>query len=202
MSAASVTLVVEGDTDIPFARKIVSAAGLSIAKVVDAGGKPKLDANLSGYNAASRFGGFFVLRDLDQDAECAPELLAKLLPSPNPGMCLRIPVRALESWVLGDSEQVAAYLKIREGSVPLAPEREADPKRALVALASRSTSSRIRRDFCPPQGAKRKAGPGYEAALIEFGESKWRWGPAQQRCPSLQRCIQALRDLKKELAPA
>lgn len=199
MSSPAITLVVEGDTDVPFARKIVAAAGLSIAKVVDSGGKTKLDPQLSGYNAAAQYAGFLILRDLDQDATCAPTLVDGLLPKRSRYLCLRIPVRAIEAWALGDSEQLAKHLRIREGAVPLEPEAASDPKQTLVSLAAKSTSASVRREICPQKGKNRKAGPGYEASLIDFGENHWRWREAEKRCPSLRRCLAALRVLKKEL---
>lgn len=81
----------------------------------------------------------------------------------------------------------------------MAPEQELDPKRRLVEIAGKSTSKSVRTDFTPIAGGKRKAGPGYEASLIEFGSKHWRWREAQRRCPSLESCVAALRRLKKEL---
>lgn len=196
----AVTLVVEGDTDVPFARKLLDAARLDVSTIIDMGGKPKLDRALAGYNAAAKHSGWFILRDLDQDAPCAPALVSSLLPTRSNLMCLRIPVRAIESWALGDSTQVAAFFKLREGAIPVSPELEPDPKRRLVDLVRKSTSKAIRDDCLPAAGASRKAGPGYEARLIEFGTEHWRLREAQKRCPSLQRCLQALRQLQEALA--
>lgn len=202
MSSPSVTLVVEGDTDVPFAEKILGAAGLQTHTTIDSGGKPRLDKALPSYNAAARGSPWFVLRDLDSDAPCAPELLARLLPKPSTLMCFRVPVRAIEAWVLGDAEGLAKFLKVPETQVPAAPEEHPDPKRLLVSLAGRSTSSAIRRAFTPVSGARRKAGPGYEAYLIEFGLEHWRWQEAQKHCPSLKRCITSLRTLRARLGKA
>jgi hypothetical protein len=183
MTAPSVTLVVEGDTDIPFARKILVAAGLSVSKIVDSGGKAKLDPALRGYNAAARHAGFFVRGDLDQDAPCPPTLVAGLLPQPSPYMCLRISGRAVEAWALGDSEQLAKHLRIREGAVPIQPEAASDPKQTLVRLAAKSTSASVRRDMCPQKGRKRKAGSGYEASLIDFGKTSGAGGKQKNAAP-------------------
>jgi hypothetical protein len=195
----AVTLVVEGDTDVPFAKKILAAAGLTAKAIVDAGGKTRLDPQLSQYNQAARHSAWVVFRDLDQDAACAPELLQALLPQREAWMCLRIPVRAIEAWAMGDPDALAKHLKVRVGSLPLEPELEADPKRTIVNLAGKSTSSTIKRDLIPPPHAKRKAGPGYESSLIEFAQEHWRLREAQKRCPSLKRCIAALIRLRKEL---
>lgn len=194
-----VTLVVEGDTDIPFARKLLGAAGLGVRAVIDQGGKHNLDPQLPSYNAAAQYAGWFVLRDLDQDAACAPALRDKLLATPARCMCFRIPVRAIEAWALGDSQQLVSFLKVRASAIPHAPEDEVDPKRKLVDIARSSTNKRVREAFVPRPGAGRKAGPGYEASLIEFGHRHWRWREAAKRCPSLKSCLAALRKLRAEL---
>ncbi len=196
-----VTLVVEGDTDIPFARKLLAAAGLGVRMVIDHAGKSNLDPQLPGYNAAAQYAGWFVLRDLDQDAACASVLRNQLLPTPARCMCFRIPVRALEAWVLGDAERLVTFLKVKRSSIPLLPEQESDPKRKLVDIAGTSSSKRVRQAFVPRPGAGRKAGPGYEASLIEFGHQHWRWREAEKRCPSLKSCLTALKRLSAELEP-
>ena len=194
-----VTLVVEGDTDVPFAEKVLRAAGLQLGTVIDTGGKARLDRQLAAYNAAARGSAWFVLRDLDQDAACAASLRDILLPERSRLMCFRIPVHAVEAWALGDYEKMASFLRVRVGQLPNEPELELDPKLSLVKIARKSTRSAIRDDMVPAPGRCRKIGPGYEARLIEFGAEHWRWQVAQKHCPSLKRCIAALRRLKKEL---
>lgn len=71
MKMSEVILVVEGDTDVPFAKKLLSAAGLGLANIIDRAGKDRLDEALAKYNVAAAHGGWFVLRDLDQDEACA-----------------------------------------------------------------------------------------------------------------------------------
>lgn len=195
MKGYPVTLVVEGDTDAPYAEQILRVAGLTIGKVIDAGGKDRIDPQLVAYNAAAQGSPWFVLRDLDQDAPCAPTLRQRLLPEPSRLMCLRIPVRAVEAWVLGDFDSIAAFLKVRPGRLPLEPENEVDPKQTLVNIARNSTSRSIRDDMVPAKGASRKVGPGYEARLIEFGTHHWQWQAAERHCPSLRRCVEAVRRL-------
>lgn len=200
MSMYPVTVVVEGDTDLPFAKAVLRAAGLEAGNVVDTGGKDRLDAQLSGFNAAARGSPWLVLRDLDRDAVCAPSLRAARLPDCAALMCFRIPVHAVEAWALGDFERIASFLKVSTGRLPLEPEKEIDPKQTLVNLARRSTKRAIREDLVPPEGGVRKVGPGYEARLIEFGTHHWRWRAAQRRCPSLRRSVEALRRLRATLS--
>jgi len=201
MNAFPVTLVVEGDTDIPYAGQVLRVAGLGIGKVIDAGGKDRIEPQLPAYNAAAQGSPWMVLRDLDQDAPCAPSLRKSLLPEPSWLMCFRIPVRAVEAWVLGDFDSIATFLKVRPGRLPLNPENELDPKQTLVNIARSSTSSAIRDDMVPARGASRKVGPGYEARLIEFGTHHWQLHAAEKHCPSLRRCIQAVRRLSSRATP-
>lgn len=75
-----VTMATEGTVDTAIARRILGDLGLESGAVHGEKGKNWLDRNLRGYNNAARFAPWLVLRDLDRDAECAPELLASLLP--------------------------------------------------------------------------------------------------------------------------
>ncbi len=74
----SLALVVEGDTDLPVARKLAADAGLDVFTEMDAGGKFNIDAELDNYNGAAKGAPWFVLRDLDDDAQCAGEFLKKI----------------------------------------------------------------------------------------------------------------------------
>jgi hypothetical protein len=195
----SVIVAVEGDTDLPVARALLREAGLAATTEIDSGGKSRLDSRLPGYNAAARSVGWFVLRDLDHDADCPPALLRKLVGTVRPLMCLRIPVRALESWLMADGEMLARFLRVSRTAVPSFPDELPNPKLALVALARKSTKPGIRRAMVPPPQTNRPVGPEYEARLIEFGTHYWRLHAARKRSPSLESSIEALRRLRRRL---
>ena len=100
----SLALVVEGDTDLPVARKLAQDANLHVFTEMDAGGKHNIDAEIGDYNGAAKGSPWFVLRDLDQDAPCAGRFLGGIGFRPSKWMCFRLAVRELESWLLADEE--------------------------------------------------------------------------------------------------
>jgi hypothetical protein len=169
----SLIIAVEGTTDAPVVKKVAELAGWELASPpIVKRGKAPLDEALRGYNAAAAGSPWFVLRDMDHDAPCPGALVAELLPEPKPLMCLRIAVRAVESWLMADAESLAVFLHVSPALVPGNPEREEDPKGAMVNLARRSTKPAIRKEMLPPaHGASRRTGPGYEGRLIEYGEA-------------------------------
>lgn len=181
-----VTLAVEGATDVAVVRRLINEAGLQPgAEYVRS--KGDLDRHLAGYNKAARFSCWLVLRDLDHDAACAPELLRRLLPAPAPRMRLHIPVRAVEAWLLADVEAISQALAVARTAIPADPEAVPDPKRALVDLARRSRRPATREALVPAPGASAKVGPGYAPFIIEFATEQWRPAIAAQHSQSLAR---------------
>jgi len=193
----TITVAFEGDTDLPVIRKLLDDARLPVGLPIDCGGKARLDAELAGYNGAAKGSPWLVLRDLDQDAACPGQFLASIRFKPSHWMCFRLAVRELESWLLADREAIAAYFRVDCRRVPEKPDLEADPTAALIALAGKSKSSRVRLAMVPKPGSGVQVGPLYEATIIEFAEKVWQLERASQRSPSLQRARKALRDLAK-----
>lgn len=194
----SVILAVEGDTDVPFAQKLLQKAGLAIGKTIRSS-KSRMDPQLMSWNRAAGSSPWFVMRDLDQDASCAPGLVQSLVPHRQPLFCLRVVVRALEAWALADADAVARYFCVRSGAVSGTPDAIANPKRYLVDLARRSTKKAIVKDMVPGRGASRPVGPGFERRLIEFGTDHWRLEVARRASPSLQRAVYAASRLREQI---
>ena len=188
-----VTIAVEGYTDTPIVQRILEHAGFQTGAVYEVRGKDQIDIRLPGYNNAARFAPWLVLRDLDQDAPCAPDLARTLLPAPSRHMCFRIAVHKVESWLLADSERLALFLGVSAARIPQNPDQVADPKAALVKLARRSTSRAIRQDMVPRPNSGASVGPGYSGRIREFAAVKWRPRVAATRSASLARCLHALR---------
>lgn len=191
---AFVSVVVEGSDDEAVAKRLCALVGHDIRATYVMRGKGNLDKRLAGYNAAARYACWFVLRDLN-GALCAPTLRSNLILNQSEHMCLRIPVRAVESWLLADWQGIAAYLSVGEVHVPEDPESLAHPKRALVNLARRSRNRRLREEMVPPPGISIAVGPGYTGRLIEFAEHRWDPEKAAIRSESLRKCIEALQQL-------
>lgn len=193
-----ITVVVEGDTDVPFVSKLCVDVGLAIRlPIIDASGKGAIDAKLDGYAKAANGSPYLVVRDLDKDANCAPTWLAKRAPKQaGPFFSLRIAVREVEAWFLADAKNAAACLHVNEEAIPIDPDAELDPKARIVALARRSTKPAINKGLVPRAGVSRPVGPDYEGWLIKSGES-WNISRALKRSDSLRRARVALQQLKK-----
>jgi hypothetical protein len=177
-------------------KRVLAEAGLVAGTEYITYGKGPLDRKLDGYNRAARFAPWLVLRDLNTDEVCAPALVARLLPSSAPRMCLHIAVRAMEAWLLADADEIRRFLAIPGGLVPRDPEHLQRPRRALVDIARRSRSRRIRQAVVPAVGTTATVGPGYSAAVAEFALRRWRPRAAAERSPSLERLLRYLDELK------
>jgi hypothetical protein len=188
-----VTAVVEGPSDAAVARRILEEAGLEAGIIHEAGGKGRLDLRLRGYNQAARFARWFVLRDLNSDAACAPDLIRAVLPEAAPHMCFRVAVRAVEAWLLADAERLSRFLAVPAAIVPRDPERLEDPKRELVRLARRSRRRLVREAMVPEEGTTALVGPGYTASILELVGREWRPPVAAESSPSLAACLRRLR---------
>lgn len=191
-----VTVAVEGLSDEPVARRLLRAAKLELAAHYIAGGKARLDQKLSGYNSAAQFAPWFVMRDMDHDADCPPDLLARLLPSPSGMMTFRIAVRETEAWLLADAASLSQFLGVSAGRVPLRPDEVDDPKAVLVELARAGTRREVRDDMIPAAGTSAPVGPGYVARIAEYATLHWNPTRAARVSPSLKKCLAALRRLK------
>jgi len=191
----SLIVVVEGDTDLPIARKLARDAGLDVSVEIDCAGKSRLDEDLLAYNGAAKGSPWLVLRDLDNDASCAGALLRERDFQPSLWMCFRLAIRELEAWLLADAKGLSEFLKVDQSMLPSDPDAEGDPTVTLVRLARRSSSSALRRALVPPQRSSVPVGPLYEAKIIEFGERHWDLSRACERSESLRRARRALRAL-------
>lgn len=194
-----INILVEGYTDEVIIRRILNYVGLSCGNVYGKKGKSKLLERLPHYNqAAHNHGLWLVVVDLDQDADCAPSFAQQTLTNRSEKLLFRIAVRAIEAWLLADSERIATFLGISSKLVPLDPDKEPDPKTSLVNLSRRSRRRSIVEDIVPRQGSGGRVGPGYPGRLTEFvtnDQSGWRPDVAMQHSDSLRRCIIALQAL-------
>lgn len=187
-----VTVATEGTADTAVAGRILRDLGLELGPVHGERGKNWLDKNLKGYNNAARFAPWLVLRDLDRDAHCAPDLLPSLLPYPAESMRFRIAVRSVEAWLLADHERIGRFLRIPEARIPADADALTDAKQAVVNLARISASREIREDLLPDPGTTGRVGPAYTSRLIEFATRSWRPKFAARRSHSLRRCLDSM----------
>lgn len=189
-----VTVACEGIIDLAVLDRLLAEQDMHIAHSYVTS-KQQLDPKLRGYNAAASHSPWVVLRDLDQDAPCAPPLIARLLPSPSPLMRFRIAVRAVEAWLLADRQGISNALGIARNKIPAEPERLDDPKRELINLARQSRQTAIQQDLVPREGSGRRVGPGYTGFVIAFVQHRWDPVRASERAPSLARLRRRLAEL-------
>ena len=98
----AITGAVEGDVDEAVVRCLIEHVNAKTLAIYGRNGKSHLHRRLASYNQAARFSRWFVLVDLDLDAECAPPFRESWLSKPSRSMCFRIAVRAVESWLMAE----------------------------------------------------------------------------------------------------
>lgn len=182
--------MVEGETDVPVAERLIQRVDLEPVQLMVARGKARLDQVLE---KGSLHGNILVLRDLDNDAECAPTLIRELLPYKVPkGMCLRIPIKSVESWLLADvegfSQEFSVYLKSHE----IKPDESDNPKRDFINQCRRSRSRKVRDQMAQLSAGGLRVGPAYTLRVIEFARTVWDPERAAERSPSLARALVAI----------
>ncbi len=182
------SLAVEGDLDATVAARIVALAGGAVHNVYGKRGKNLLRRSVVGYNEAAKFSPWLFLVDLDHDFDCAPLLRKEWIPEIAPLMAFRVAIREVESWLMADSETLAEFLGVARARIPADVENLADPKRALVDIASRSRIKKIRDDIVPRPGSGRETGRAYSSRMIQYAETVWRPKVAAEYSSSLAAC--------------
>ena len=186
--------MVEGETDEPVAERLIQRTGLQPIPFIIGNGKSTVDKAL---NKPSWQGNLLVLRDLDHDKECAPSLLRNLLPPKPPlGLCLRIPVRQIESWLLADVVGFTQAFEVNLKAHQINPDESDNPKRDLINYCRRSKNRNVRLGMVP---AKRsRIGPQYSTLISQFAQTGWDPDRAAERSPSLKRALAAIDRLTAE----
>jgi len=187
-----VNIAVEGDLDEAVLRRALASVGIRVERQYVQNGKDRLRENVPRYNQAAKFADWVVLVDLNIEAECAPVLVASWLSHRNPRMQLRVAVREVESWLLADRAEMARFLSVAQGKIPLNPEQEEKPKDTLIGIARSSRRRAIREGLVPAPSSSAKQGPGYVSQLIEFVEQHWDPQRASKAAPSLARTLLGL----------
>jgi hypothetical protein len=191
-----VNIAVEDELSEAVARKLVSvyAGRLAVAYAYRQGGYGYLKKNIRAFNHASRTTPFFVLTDLD-DRDCAPLLLADWLQGTrkNRKLLLRVAVREVEAWLLGDRMAFSHFMGIAPNMIPQRVEELPDPKMVLLKLVSHCRKREIKEDILPP--ADRQIGPGYNSKLAEYVFDFWDPNEAAKHSPSLSAALSSLQHL-------
>ncbi len=188
---------VEGMTDEALVKRLLSEFGLTPVRAHAGGGRTRLDPKVARWNATSNKQQMFVLRDWDADdrVTCPQELVEKVAGGSivQPKLLLRIPVRAMESWILADCSAVRSYFKVKSSAAT--PDGESNPKQRLIEMCVHSRSKAIQSDMVPKTGSRSKVGPGYLRRIEEFSEKAWDPSRARTRSQSLDRCMSRIEHL-------
>lgn len=191
-NSLGVNIAVEGELDEAVLKKVLTSVDIEVVNVYGKRGKNNLKENVPRYNQAAQYGRWVILVDLNNDAECPPPFINSWLPLRNQNLQLRIAVRAVESWLLAERDEMARFLAVSKQRIPLYPENEDKPKRILISIARHSRSKTIRTDIVPADVSTAIQGPGYTTRLIEFTKKYWNPERAASNAPSLERSINSL----------
>lgn len=135
----------------------------------------------------------FLLTDLDSRTKCPPSVIADWLGGqPAGNLLFRVAVIEVESWLLADREQAAAFIGVPDHRIPADTDAIADPKRFLVNLGRRSRSADLRTDLVPTAGSTAAVGPMYNPRLGAFVSKHWSSLRARTASASLARTIERL----------
>ncbi|CCD99381.1 conserved hypothetical protein [Bradyrhizobium sp. STM 3809] len=193
-SHPKINYLVEGVTDAAIAQALIRASGgiPGIERV--SRGKARLAIDLPKFNAAATYYPWLAIRDLDNDASCAPALRLALLPSQSSLMCFRVAVREAEVWLMADRTAFAEALGVPLRRVAEDPEKLSDPKLTVVKLARDSKRRSVRYGLVPEEGAGIPIGPEYAAWIIDFAQNTWNPARAAKTgaSPSLAKALSSL----------
>ncbi|MEU4291047.1 hypothetical protein AB0E63_22720 [Kribbella sp. NPDC026596] len=196
----TVSIAVEGASDVPAAEKILASRSITVdqRRIFVTRGKHNFDKKIGSYNNAAENSPWFVLRDSDRDgSDCPATLREMLLPADRqaPGLCFRLAGRALEAWLMADSETFARTFSVARSVIPTNAEELPDPKEALINVCRKSRSSEVRKAMVPPVGSTGRVGPEYVARISDYARDAWRPDVAATAAPSLARALREIDNL-------
>lgn len=198
MILPTVYLAAEDRLGLAVGRKLIAEKPpLTVYREENASGFAKLRKKAPNYAEMGRQGfPVLALTDLD-NLPCAPRLLADWLDQPiHPNFLLRVCVREVEAWLMGDTKALAELLRLPAVRIPAAPEVLPDPKATLISLAQRAPR-KIREAITPIGSAS--IGPGYNQLLSAFVADSWSPHLAAEVCPSLARARKRIAELAQRV---
>lgn len=191
----SIILAVEDTLSETVLRRLVERFTTFEAPIVlGRQGQGYLKSKAPDLNRSARGVPIICLTDLDREV-CAAELVDSWVPRRHHQFLLRVAVREVEAWLLADRQNLAAFLSVPVSRMPREPEGIVDPKQVLVNLARRSRRRSICRGIVPVEGTTATQGPEYNSMLGRFVVDHWDIPAARREADSLDRAIQALRQL-------
>lgn len=86
---------------------------------------------------------------------------------------VRFAFHEVESWLLADRHNLAAFLNISASAIPVIGDNVRNTKELLIRLAHKSRSREILQDMVPPRGFTSPVGPAYNSRVSEFIQTRW-----------------------------
>jgi hypothetical protein len=200
MRPIPIYLAVEDELSEWVARRILKerAVKYAIGPVYRPGGFGYLKKNIRSFSNAAKGCPFLLLTDLDKYS-CPPELVTDWTEHPlHQNLLLRVAVREVESWLLGDGNGLSAFMRLKRSvSIPN-PENLSDPKEELLRRALKCPTRQIRDALVwrDDRTGKVYQGPDYNGTLGRFVTNQWDISSACSRCQSLERLFAALQSLE------
>jgi hypothetical protein len=142
--------------------------------------------NINYFNRASTNTTFLILVDLDQDPCPSRKIMDWLEDPKGSNLLLRIAVKEIESWIVGDTKNFAKFLHVREDRLMKNVDSIRDPKKYIFSLAHQSGIRQLS-GICPNPGAR--IGPEYNEKMTKFVNSSWNPTLAMKNSRSLKRSI-------------
>lgn len=167
----------------------------NIAEKRGLSGYGQIRAQLPAFNNLAKVKPFIILTDLDIHVTCPGDLWAKWQPrtAKNPNLLFRVAVKEVEAWLLADRSNIADFLEVPIGNVPVDAEAAENPKLEIVNLARLSPSSEVQHALVPPAGSVAEVGRSFDSKLIQFSTDYWDIDEAAKKSPSLRRAVAALK---------
>ena len=203
MRPIPIYLAVEDELSEWVARRILKERQVeyAIGPVFRRGGFGYLKKNIGSFSNAAKGCPILLLTDLDKYS-CPPELVTDWTAHPfHQNLLLRVAVREVESWLLGDGNGVSALLRLKKSvSIPN-PENLSEPKEELLRHALKCPTRQIRDAlvWCDDRTGKVYQGPDYNGTLGPFVMNQWDISSACSRCHSLNRVFAALQHLEDRI---
>ena len=192
-----VNALVEGPLDEAVASRLLRAAKHELQYCWGKRGVAFVRASVTKYASSVHSAPLLVLVDhMDTGLGCPPEVVTSWIRKRTTGLIFRVVVREIESWLMADRRNLADFLRVPIGRIPLRPEDEVDPKKRLVAIARGSRSITIRGKIAPRPSSTAQVGPLYQSEMQRFVQDLWDPRNVEERvAPSLTRCLERLCEL-------
>jgi len=188
-----ISIVYEDDLSGCLLRKLLKN-NFEISAEYNKHGFGDIKKKIFGYNQAALHSYFLVLTDLDT-AECAPGLINDWLPDKKQSnLIFRVAVKEIESWILADRENFAAFLGISSDHIPFQCDNIQNPKELLMNLVRKSRKRSLKEDILPRYDGDR-IGPYYNGCLSNFINNSWDIKTAVHNSESLLKAYKAIKKL-------